>query len=144
MSQAKARVDAPSLESIEVAHAARSGGTGAVYGGPRLRDGEPVHGGNVEAGEPGWLGSPFTVDGGDVEDRRRMIAAYLRWFLDRVVDDDEYREAVEDLRGKRVTCWCRGVTQARTPETWCHLDVVAAWLSGDLSPVFRYLRGETA
>lgn len=145
MSQVRAHdVDSrPSLETLEVAHVARSTGID-VYGGRRLVDGEPVHGGDVEAGDPGWLGSPFALgDQGDVEDRRRMIAAYLRWFLDRVnEDDDDYREAIEDLRGKRVSCWCRGVTQPRTPETWCHLDVVAAWLSRDLSPVFDYLRGE--
>jgi hypothetical protein len=80
------------------------------------------------------------ADVDDVQERRRAIAAYLSAFLDRVQADDGFRDAVDDLRGKRVACWCRGVSQDRTPSNWCHLDVVEAYLAGDLAPVYDYLR----
>lgn len=134
--------DVPALETLEVAHVARSAATFDVNGGRKRPDGTLTHAANTAPGEPGWLGNPFIMDEKTVAERRRVIAAFTRFFLDRVGRDDEFRAAVEDLRGKRVACWCRGVSQVRTPETWCHLDVVAAWLSGDLSPVYAFLRGE--
>lgn len=136
--------ETPELETLEVAHFARSSETFDVYGGRKSSAGQLTHAANTDPTDPGWLGNPFTMDGDTAEERRRVIAAFLRYFLDRVQSDQEFREAVEDLRGQRVACWCRGVSQERTPETWCHLDVVAAWLSGDLSPVHAYLRGDGA
>lgn len=132
----------PELDTLEVAHFARSSATYDRYGGRKRPDGNLAHAANTEPTEPGWLGNPFQMDGGTVPERRRVVAAFTRFFLDRVARDAEFRAAVEDLRGKRVACWCRGVTQDRTADTWCHLDVVAAWLSGDLSPVYAYLRGD--
>lgn len=131
----------PTLDGLEVAHFARSSETWDVYGGRRQKSGgDLAHAANTDPGSRGWLGNPFQMDGKSVEERKRVIAAFTRYFLDRVADDDEFREAVEDLRGKRVSCWCRGVSQERTPERWCHLDVVDAWLTGDLTPVYDYLR----
>lgn len=135
----------PEVETLEVAHFARSSATLDVYGGRKSRGSDGLsHADNTDPGEPGWLGNPFQMRDrfGDVEERRRVIAAFTRYFLDRVRDDDEFRQAVENLRGKRVGCWCRGVSQVRTPDNWCHLDVVAAWLSGDLTPVYDYLRSD--
>jgi len=133
----------PSLDGLEVAHFARSSETFDVYGGRKRRGDDLAHAENTDPTDPGWLGNPFLMDddADDVDERRRVIAAFTRYFLDRV-DDDEFRSAVTDLRGQRVACWCRGVSQDRTPETWCHLDVVDAWLSGDLTPVYDYLRGD--
>lgn len=130
----------PVLAGIEVAHRARSSSTYDEYGG-RHGDGDKLsHAANTDPGDPGWLGNPYIMEEETIEERRRVIGAFLRYFVDRIEDDDEFREAVEDLRGQRVACWCRGVTQGRTPDKWCHLDVVDAWLSGDLSPVYDYLR----
>lgn len=134
--------DTPDLDTLEVAHAGRSNKTADVYGGRKRWDGKLRHAANTEPGEPGWLGNPYDMDDDSVAERRRVIAAFLRFFFDRLERDEVFREAVEDLRGKRVSCWCRGVTQERQPDTWCHLDVVDAYLDGDLSPVFEYLRGE--
>lgn len=134
----------PALESLEVAHFARSSETFDVYGGRGRRDDRLAHAENTEPGERGWLGNPYEMDGDSLDERRRVIAAFTRYFLDRVQSDQEFRQAVEDLRGQRVACWCRGVSQERTPDTWCHLDVVASWLSGDLSPVYSFLRGGEA
>jgi len=115
-----------------------------VYGGRDRQDGHLRHMGNTEPPTRGWLGNPHEMDEETVAERRRVIAAFLSRFVARVEQDDTFRQAVESLRGRRVACWCRGVSQDRTPENWCHLDVVAAWLDGDLSPVSAYLYGEDA
>jgi hypothetical protein len=133
--------DAPDLDGLDVAHFARSSETLDAYGG-RKRWGDVLHhAANTDPTDPGWLGNPYQMDGDTVAERRRVIAAWTRYFLARVQRDAEFRAAVENLRGQRVACWCRGVSQQRTPDTWCHLDVVDAWLSGDLTPVYAYLRG---
>ena len=135
--------EVPNLETLEVAHFARSSKTNDLYGGRKRRGGDLAHAANTNPPQPGWLGNPFLMndDADQVTERRRVIAAWTRYFLERVETDQQFREAVRRLRGKRVACWCRGVSQERTAETWCHLDVVAAWLSGDLTPVYGYLRG---
>ena len=133
----------PALETIEVVHFGRSNGAFDVYGG-RRDDSGLKHMNNTEPGEPGWLGNPYQMLDDSVSERRRVIARYVGDFLLRVEDDAEFRAAVQGLRGDRVACWCRGVSQDRTEDNWCHLDVVEAWLDGDLSTVWQYLRGETA
>jgi hypothetical protein len=113
--------------------------------GGRSRQGDTIrHLANTEGTAPGWLGNPYRMDGDSVAERKRVIAAYVRVFLARVQRDEQFRANVERLSGMYVGCWCRGVSQERTPETWCHLDVVDHWLRGDLSPVYDYLRGDHA
>lgn len=133
--------DVPRLEGIEVAHFQRSNaGNHDEYGG-RCRPGDTLrHARNTDPGERGWLGNPYVAPDDHPVSRQTAIAAWASYFLRRVERDAEFREAVEDLRGDRVACWCRGVTQERTPETWCHLDVVDAYLQGDLTPVYDYLK----
>jgi hypothetical protein len=111
------------------------------YGGSYLEGHKVRHMNNTEAMEDGWLGNPHSIITAS-EDRRCAIAAYLRDFLTRIEEDAEFAAAVEGLRGQQVGCWCRGVSQSRTGSNFCHLDVVAAWIEGDLSPVYAYLRGE--
>lgn len=111
-----------------------------VYGGRRRIDGEIRHMANADPEAPGWLGNPHDL-GDTAADRRDGIARFTRDFLDRVERDEEFRSAVEGLQGQRVGCWCRGHHQERTAANWCHLDVVAAWVNGDMTPVLDYLRG---
>lgn len=138
----------PGLSTLEVAHTARSDATIDVYGG-RGSGGEEKGAtrsmANTSPPQRGWLGNPYEMksarEGRDeVSERRRVIAAFVPFFLDKLNEDPEFREAVERLRGKRVGGWCRGVSQERDETNWCHLDVVGAWLSGDLRPVYEYLR----
>lgn len=113
-----------------------------LNGGRGSSEGTTTHLENTNPPTTGWLGNPYDMHRQTPEERRRVIAAYLRTFLDRVARDDEFAAAVDDLRGQRVACWCRGVSQDRDPSNWCHLDVVAHYLDGDLRPVFAYLRGD--
>lgn len=125
----------PDLRGLTVAHTKNNIDQ---YGARRRRDGEIRHMNNTNPPEPGWLGNPYHLpDDADEEERRDIIGKFAADFVERV-EDDEFRAAVERLRGKDVGCWCRGITVDRSAGSWCHLDVVDCWLRGDLDPVRDY------
>ena len=63
-------------------------------------------------------GNPFVmVDDSDAE-RKRAINAYREW----VVAQPELMQSLEELRGKRLGCWC-------APKA-CHGDVLIQLLDG--------------
>ena len=66
------------------------------------------------------FGNPFRLekDGGDYS-REGSIEAYREWFAEQL-EDDEFRAAVEDLRGETIGCWCK-------PKA-CHGDVIVEYL----------------
>jgi len=77
---------------------------------------------NTDPGELGWLGNPYRMSDG--YDREEAVAEYREAFRDRL-EDDEFREAVEDLRGKTLACWC-------SPRA-CHGDVIVEYIrEGDV------------
>jgi hypothetical protein len=77
---------------------------------------------NTEVGDAGWLGNPYRISDG--YDREEAVAKYREAFRDRL-EDDEFREAVEDLRGKTLACWC-------SPRA-CHGDVIVEYIrEGDV------------
>lgn len=72
---------------------------------------------NIAPGEPGWLGNPYAMS--DRYSRKEAVARYREAFRDRL-DDPEFREAVDDLHGKTLSCCC-------TPKA-CHGDVILEYL----------------
>lgn len=115
-----------------------------TYGGRNRNGGTLRHMNNTEPPAPGWLGNPYPMDEdkkNDPEERRRVVAAFLPDFFDRIGENEEFRAAVEGLRGQRVACWCHGPSTDVTVENFCHLDAVRCYLDGDMAPVFAYLRG---
>lgn len=64
------------------------------------------------------LHNPFKV--GEDGTRQEVIDKYREYFYVRLDDDPEFREAVENLRGKTLGCWC-------TPKS-CHGDVIVEYL----------------
>lgn len=71
------------------------------------------------------FGNPFRLkeDGGDCT-REESVARYETWFKKKIQSDDDFRAAVEELRGKTLGCWCK-------PKS-CHGDVILAYLRGNL------------
>jgi hypothetical protein len=65
------------------------------------------------------FGNPFRI--GPKQTREQAIARYRANFLIRVEKDEDFREAVLSLCGKRLGCWC-------TPLP-CHGDVIVEWLA---------------
>ncbi|WP_433632638.1 DUF4326 domain-containing protein [Halomicrococcus sp. NG-SE-24] len=72
---------------------------------------------NTDVGDDGWLGNPYKTSDG--YSREEAVEKYREAFQNRF-DDDEFRDAVEELRGKTLACWC-------TPKA-CHGDVILEYL----------------
>lgn len=75
------------------------------------------HMNNTAVGEPGWLGNPYKAS---TYGRRTCIRRFKADFEKRIEEDTEFREAVEDLRGKTLACWC-------VPKP-CHGEVILDYL----------------
>lgn len=134
MSGSKPRTDWAEIgPGITVCHKREDHDT---YGG-RAKNGRRMD--NTPVGERGWLGNPYKMHEKTAEERRRVIAMFVPDFYARLSRDPEFREAVEDLRGDRVACWCRRSKERSPP---CHLDIVDQFLRGGRMRVRDYLTGE--
>lgn len=71
------------------------------------------------------FGNPFRLedDGGDYS-RKESVEEYREWFVEKIETDPEFRNAVEELRGDTLGCWCK-------PKA-CHGDVILDYLRGHL------------
>jgi len=70
-------------------------------------------------GKRGWLGNPYTLDD---YDRAESIAEFREHFEDRLDEDKAFREAVRDLAGDVLGCWCQRLDDN---EPACHAEVIA-------------------
>ena len=77
-----------------------------------------VYLGRAGKGQDGYFGNPFKI--GEDGDRAEVIRKYKRWFWKRVNEDQEFRNRVKELKGKRLGCFCHPMA--------CHGDVIKAWL----------------
>ena len=71
------------------------------------------------------FGNPFRLekDGGEYT-REESVERYREWFIDEIESNPEFREAVEDLRGETLGCWCK-------PKA-CHGDVILEYIRGEI------------
>lgn len=71
------------------------------------------------------FGNPFKLekDGGSYT-REESVDEYRKWFKNKIKNDPEFREAVENMRGETLGCWCK-------PKK-CHGDVILEYLRGRL------------
>lgn len=87
------------------------------------------HIGNTEVGEHGWLGNPFAV--GVDGTREEVVTQFAVVFCRKLLNDEEFKEAVDKLEGQTLGCWCK-------PEA-CHGDVLVEYLeNGAMSVVERW------
>ncbi len=86
-----------------------------------IKEREPgdVYIGREGHGESGYFGNPFPKKPGF--SHADAIAAFDRYFKERVEADEEFRARVLELAGKRLACFCK-------PKS-CHGDVIAAWVN---------------
>lgn len=102
-----------------------------VYVG-RGFDGEAM--GTVAVGQRGWLGNPYVVD----EDseagytREESVALFTTEFLQKLEDDIEFRNAVGDLEGATLGCWCQ--REHEDDGDLCHGEVIARAVDRVLVP----------
>lgn len=75
------------------------------------------HMNNTEVGKPGWIGNPYPES---EYGRERCIELFRSDFEERIESDEEFRQAVENLRGEILGCYCK-------PKP-CHGDVIIEYL----------------
>lgn len=76
-------------------------------------------------GKRGWLGNPFTVEN---HSREESIEKFRKAFHDKLDRDPEFREAVNNLEGDALGCWCQKLSEDSPA---CHGEVIAEYLNGD-------------
>lgn len=69
------------------------------------------------------FGNPFklTENGGEVDSRERAVALYEGWFRGNLAEDRDFAQAVHELYGERLGCWC-------LPRQ-CHGEVILRYLA---------------
>jgi putative DNA primase/helicase len=84
------------------------------------------------------FGNQFKLerDGGE-HTLEESMKNYREWFADKIETDDEFRAAVEDLRGETLGCWCVDSKDA------CHGEVIIDYLHGDEADTEAADGGET-
>lgn len=82
-------------------------------------DGGDGHMLNTEIGNRGWLGNPFPVDD---HGRVQCVDRFRAEFEARLETDDEFRDAVAQLQGKILGCWCQRLND---DGPLCHGEVIA-------------------
>lgn len=76
---------------------------------------------DTKIGARGWLGNPHTLEN---HTREESIGKFRTDFEAKLRGDEEFREAVADLSGKTLGCWCQGLEDDGPA---CHAEVIAEW-----------------
>lgn len=74
---------------------------------------------SIEIGDPGWLGNPYPKR---EHGRAECIELFREDFEDRLEDDERFREAIAELQGHVLGCYCQRLHDA-SPR--CHGEVIA-------------------
>lgn len=72
-------------------------------------------------GRPSLSGNPYRI--GKDGTREDVIAKYRAYFNFMIKTSAQFREDIENLRGKRLGCYCRPLS--------CHGDVIVEYLEGE-------------
>jgi hypothetical protein len=84
-----------------------------------IKDGYDVYIGRAGKGQDGYFGNPFPLD--REAQRSLVLARYKGYFQARIASDPEFKRRVEELKGKRLGCFC-------APKR-CHGDTLAEYLN---------------
>lgn len=82
---------------------------------------------NTPIGEPGWLGNPYPKSD---HGRKKCIDLFREDFVERLQNDAEFRDAIENLAGKTLGCYCK-------PKA-CHGDVIRKFIEDGDAFLQRY------
>lgn len=91
-----------------------------VYIGRDRRDGELKHMNNTPIGEGGWLGNPYRLEDG--YSREESVQLFEEDLKDRIESEPEFRDALIDLYGLVLGCWCQELGE---DEPSCHGEIIA-------------------
>ena len=73
---------------------------------------------DIYIGRPSVFGNPFSI--GKDGDRKEVIDKFREYFLQRIIEDTEFKKEVLKLKGKTLGCYCK-------PQD-CHGDIIAEYL----------------
>lgn len=76
---------------------------------------------DVYIGRPSKFGNPFSVQ---TYGREKCLELFREYFLNRVKQDDTFKEAVLSLKDKTLGCFCKQPNR----EVACHGDIIKEWL----------------
>jgi hypothetical protein len=85
-----------------------------------IKDGYDVYIGRAGKGQDGYFGNPFPLE--REAQRSLVLAKYRDYFQARITSDPEFKRRVEELKGKRLGCFC-------APKHRCHGDTIAEYLN---------------
>ncbi len=78
-----------------------------------------VYIGRAGRGQSGYFGNPFSIGAGVTREHARE--SFRQYVYQRIENDREFSKRVEELRGKRLGCFCKPFA--------CHGDVIVEGLS---------------
>lgn len=87
-----------------------------------------VYIGRAGRGQDGYFGNPYKLTGEEL--RGATTARYEAYFLERVERNAEFRRRVQELRSRRLGCFCAPARSALTGQSTpriCHGQVIAAY-----------------
>lgn len=90
-----------------------------VYIGRGRRDDELTHLNNTSIEERGWLGNPYRLEDGYSRDE--SINQYAEDLQQRIDTDPAFRDALAELQGATLGCWCQHVDEDQPA---CHGEVL--------------------
>lgn len=78
-----------------------------------------VYIGRAGKGKDGYFGNPFKLNPGDP--KGSTLEKYRDYFVNRLLNDPEFKERVLSLQGKTLGCFCK-------PNA-CHGDIIVEYLN---------------
>ena len=93
----------------------------AMYNAPKDRE-------VVYVGRGTIFGNQFkTMNNKTIEDRINNCLSYRYYLIDRVKNDETFRQAVKELYGKTLVCYCsNGTTSVEDGARYCHAHILVA------------------
>jgi len=89
-----------------------------------------VYIGRAGHGQDGYFGNPIRfgqkcpvcgkVHANTPTGRREVLICYEKWFFERIGRDAEFARRVQELKGKRLACFCKPLS--------CHGDILVRYL----------------
>ena len=73
------------------------------------------------------FGNPFKIDKDNT--REDVISAYKEWFYEQITHSAKFQDAVDELKGKTLGCWCRP-QEGFKGRLLCHGQIIIAYLEG--------------
>jgi hypothetical protein len=76
---------------------------------------------DIYIGRPSIFGNPFSI--GKDGNRKKVINLFRSYFYNRLDYDIDFKEKIQNLKGKILACWCKPLA--------CHGDIIMEYLDNE-------------